>query len=148
MCRTGFKNGGLRERPLTGNGGFQNGPSWDKQGSLELKITKECIFFKTRKMRRFRRNKKFRSAQVGKAERKIVYFKRGYFGVAQVEKVRVFRSGQGRKRPKNGWLSRGTNPYCPYMRVPPPGVLMLKRTLIFMDWLLYHCLHILNNSLE
>ena len=41
MCRTGFKNGGLREWPLTENGGLSEWP----QGILELKITKKHIFF-------------------------------------------------------------------------------------------------------
>ena len=42
-------NGRLRERPLTENEGFQSGPSREKQGILELNITKKRIFFfKTR----------------------------------------------------------------------------------------------------
>ena len=47
MCRTGFKNGGLREHPLTemGGGGFQSGHSWEKQGILELEITKKRFSF-------------------------------------------------------------------------------------------------------
>ena len=41
MCRTGFKNGGLRERHLSEKGGggegFQSGHSREKQWILELK---------------------------------------------------------------------------------------------------------------
>ena len=46
-----------------------------------------------------------------------MFFKRGSFGSAQVEKV-VIRGGQGRKL-GGGGLSRGTYLYCTYMRVPP-----------------------------
>ena len=48
MCRPEFENGGLRERPLTknGGGGFQSGPSLTNEGCLELKITSYGIFFK------------------------------------------------------------------------------------------------------
>ena len=30
LCRTGFKNGGLRERPSLKMGGFQSSHSWEK----------------------------------------------------------------------------------------------------------------------
>ena len=49
ICRALFKNGGLKERPFTENAGrggcFQSGPSREKQGILELKITEKRIFF-------------------------------------------------------------------------------------------------------
>ena len=57
--------GGLREQPLTESGGFQSGHSQEKQGILELKITKKHNFVLTRGS--------FRSVQVGKAEQRIVY---------------------------------------------------------------------------
>ena len=67
MCRAEFKNGGLRQRPLTENGGaFRTAPHGKKQGVLELKITKKPAFVLKRGS--------FRSAQVGKAEQRIVYF--------------------------------------------------------------------------
>ena len=65
MCRTGFKNGGLGERPFTENGGIQSGPSGEKQGILELKITKKRIYI-------FFKRGSFRSGQVGKAQQRIV----------------------------------------------------------------------------
>ena len=37
MCRTGFKNGGLRERPLTENGGVSERPLTGKNRILEIK---------------------------------------------------------------------------------------------------------------
>ena len=37
---------GLRERPLTENGGFQSSLSLKNEGILELNITKKHIFFK------------------------------------------------------------------------------------------------------
>ena len=73
------------ERPLTenakrGGGCFQSGPSREKQGIWELKITKKRIFF-------FKR-RSFRSAEVGKAEQRMVYFKKkGSLVVAYVERV-------------------------------------------------------------
>ena len=54
---------GLRERPLTENGGLSERPLKGKQRILELKITKKRIFFKR------------------------IFLKRGSFGAAHVEKV-------------------------------------------------------------
>ena len=50
ICRALFKNAGLKERPLTENAGqgrgcYQSGPSREKQGIWELKITKKRIYF-------------------------------------------------------------------------------------------------------
>ena len=48
MCRTGFKNeGGLRERPLTENGGWglSERPLTGKTGDFGAKITKKRTFF-------------------------------------------------------------------------------------------------------
>ena len=60
ICRALFKNGGLKERPLTENAG----------GVLSERLltgkTETYIFF-------FKR-RSFRSAQIGKAEQRIVYF--------------------------------------------------------------------------
>ena len=70
ICRALFKSGGLKEQPFTENAGrggcFQSCPSREKKGIWELKITKKRIFFLKRRS--------FRSAQVGKAEQRIVYF--------------------------------------------------------------------------
>ena len=70
-----LKMGGLRSglslkmRSVGGGGGgcFQSGPSQEKQGIWKLKITKKRIFFLKRQS--------FRSAQVGKAEQRMIYFK-------------------------------------------------------------------------
>ena len=49
MCRTGFKNGGLRERPLTENRGLSERPLTGKIRDFGDKNNKEThIFFKTR----------------------------------------------------------------------------------------------------
>ena len=45
MCYAGFKNGGLGSGPSLKIGGFQSGLSREKQGILELKITKNVYFF-------------------------------------------------------------------------------------------------------
>ena len=70
ICRALFKNGGLKERPLTENAGrggvLSERPLTGKTGDWELKITKKRIFFLKRRS--------FRSAQVGKAEQRIAYF--------------------------------------------------------------------------
>ena len=60
--------GGLGSGPSLKMGGFQSGHSREKQGILELKITKKRIYFK---------RGSFPSAQVGKAEQRIVYFLKG-----------------------------------------------------------------------
>ena len=101
MCRTLFKKwgGGLREQPLTENAGgcFQNGPSREKW-HLGVKNNKETyILIKLRS---------FRSAQVGKAEQRIVYFEKGIFWSGPGRNSRVAKSEK--------WgLSRGTYPYSP-----------------------------------
>ena len=41
MCRTGFKNGGLRERPLTENGGLSERPLTGKTGDFGDKNNKK-----------------------------------------------------------------------------------------------------------
>ena len=65
-----LKMGGLRSGPLTENAGrggcFQSGPSREKTGDLGVKNNKETYIFLKRRS--------FRSAQVGKAEQRIVYF--------------------------------------------------------------------------
>ena len=43
MCRTGFKNGELGSGPSLKMRGFQSGHSREKQGILELKITKKLF---------------------------------------------------------------------------------------------------------
>ena len=69
MCRTGFKNGALREWPLTENGGWGWGglserPFTGKTGTFETNNSNEtCIFL---------RRGSFQFAQVGKAEQRIV----------------------------------------------------------------------------
>ena len=70
MCRPEFVNEGLRERPLTQNGGFQGGPTLKNEGTLELKITKKRIFLK----RGGRGGGSFGAAQVGIVEQTNVYF--------------------------------------------------------------------------
>ena len=81
ICRALFKNGGLKERSLTENAGgcFQSGPSREKQGIWELKITKKRIFFKTTVF----------SICPGRKSRtkNCIFLKRGSFGVAYVETV-------------------------------------------------------------
>ena len=86
MCRIGFKYGGLRERPLTENGGLSERPLTRKTGDFGAKHNK--LFLK---------RGSFRSAQVGKAEQRIVYFLKGVFWSGPCRKSRVFRSDQGRK---------------------------------------------------
>ena len=83
MCRTGFKNagggGGLGSGPSLKMGGFQSGPSREKQGILELKITKKGIFFKTGV---------FSNCPGRKSGTKnCIFLKRGSFGAAQIEKM-------------------------------------------------------------
>ena len=48
ICRPEFENGGggLRERPLTENVGFQSGPSLKNKGDFETKNNKETYLFK------------------------------------------------------------------------------------------------------
>ena len=46
MCHGGFKNRGLRERPLTGNGGFQNWPTREKGGFVAKNNKETYIFLK------------------------------------------------------------------------------------------------------
>ena len=69
ICRALFKNGGLKEWPLTENAGrgvLSERPLTGKTGDLGVKNNKETyIFLKQRS---------FRSDQVGKAEQRIVYF--------------------------------------------------------------------------
>ena len=49
MCRTGFKNGGLREWPLTENGWLSERPLRGKTGDFGTKNNKDTyIFLKTR----------------------------------------------------------------------------------------------------
>ena len=45
MCRTGFKNGGLRERPLAENGGLSERPLAGKTGDFGDKNNKETHSF-------------------------------------------------------------------------------------------------------
>ena len=45
MCRTGFKNGRLRERPLTENQGLSERPLTGKTGDFGVKNNKETYFF-------------------------------------------------------------------------------------------------------
>ena len=91
---------------------FQNGPSREKQ-DLGVKNNKETYILMKRRS--------FRSAQVGKAEQRIVYFEKGVFWSGPGQNSRVAKSEK--------WgLSRGTYPYCPYMGVPPP----LPRALDFV----------------
>ena len=70
ICRALFKNGGLKERPLTENAGrgrvLSERPLTGKTGDLGVKNNKETYIFLKRRS--------FRSAQVGKAEQRIVYF--------------------------------------------------------------------------
>ena len=58
ICRTGFKKWGARERLLTENAGLSERPLTGKTGDFGAKNNKET----------------FRSAQVGKAEQRIVHF--------------------------------------------------------------------------
>ena len=85
MCRAGFKNGGLRERPLTenGGGGAFRAAQHGQKGVLELKITKKGTYF----------------------------LKRGSFRAAKVEKVESLAVAMA----ENRGLSRSTYPYCPNM---------------------------------
>ena len=84
ICCALFKNGGLKERPFAENAGrgggcFQSGPSRDKQGIWELKITKKLYFFKTTV---------FSICPGWKSRTKnCIFLKRGSFGVAYVETV-------------------------------------------------------------
>ena len=66
MCRIGFKNVGLRERPLTVNGGLSERSLTEKTGDFGAKDNKETYMFLKRGS--------FRTSQVGKAEQRIVYF--------------------------------------------------------------------------
>ena len=71
ICRALFKNGALKERPLTENAGQGGGllserPLTGKTGNLGVKNNKETYIFLKRRS--------FRSVQVGKAEQRIVYF--------------------------------------------------------------------------
>ena len=45
ICRAGFKNGGLRERPLTENEGLSERPLTGKTGDFGVKDNKETYIF-------------------------------------------------------------------------------------------------------
>ena len=107
MCRTGFENGGrgLGSDPLIenwGGGCFQSGHSREKQGILELKITKKdtCIFFLNEGF--------FDLPRSEKRNKELYIFERGSFGTARVKKSRVFRNGQGRKMGGGGFSAAHT----------------------------------------
>ena len=89
MCRLGFKNGRLRDRPLIENEGLSKRPlKGKKQGILELKITKKRIFFKTRVFFLPRSERRYKELYV---------FEKGVFWGGPGRKSRGFRSGKGRK---------------------------------------------------
>ena len=71
ICRTRFKNGGLGSDLSLKMGGFQSGHSREKTGDFGAKNNKETLIHV------FKRGS-FRSAQVGKAEQRIVYFLKGH----------------------------------------------------------------------
>ena len=79
MSRTGFKNAGGGSGTSLKMEGFQSGHSREKQGILEIKITKKRIFFKTRVF----------SIYPGRKSRtkNCIFLKKGSFGAAQVENV-------------------------------------------------------------
>ena len=105
MCRTGFKNWGegcLGSGPSLKMGGFQSGHSREKQGILELKITKKRILFLNEGL--------FDLPRSEKRNKELYTFEKGVFWSGPCRKSRVFRSGQGR----NMGGFRGSTP-------PPPG---------------------------
>ena len=121
ICHTGFKNGGLRERPLTENGWLSERPFTGRTGDFGAKITKKRIFF----FFFFENDGLFDLSRSEKRNKELYIFEEGVFWSGPCRKSSVFRSGQGRKIGGGGGggvLSRGTYLYCPYMGVPNPQV--------------------------
>ena len=117
ICRALFKNGGLKERPLTENAGrglLSERPLNGKTGDLGVKNNKETYIFLKRRS--------FRSAQVRKNNNTELYiFEKGVFWSGLRRNSRVAKSEKwGGVEGGAGGLSRGAYPYCPYMGVPPP----------------------------
>ena len=106
-----LKMGGLKSGPslkMRGWGVLSERLLTGKTGDLGVKNIKKMYIFVKRRS--------FRSAQIGKAEQRIVYFWKGFWSG-------LCRNSRVAKSEKWGWvggLSRGTYPYCPYMGVPPP----------------------------
>ena len=85
MCRTGYKNGRLRERPLAENGWLSERPLTGKQGILELKITKKRIFLNEGLFDLLRSEKR---------NKELYIFEKGVFRSGPGRKSRGFRSGR------------------------------------------------------
>ena len=89
--------GGLRERPLTenGGGGFQSGPSMKNEGDFGTKNIKETYIFK--------RGVFWSSPGRKSGTNNCIVLKRGVFRSGPCRKSGVFRSGPGRKWGAFGW---------------------------------------------
>ena len=93
--------GSLGSRPSLKMGGFKSGHSQD----LDAKNNQKYLF-KTRVFSIWPGRKN--------GTKNCIFFKRGSFGAAQVEKLESLGVGKAEK-----WgASCGTHPYCPYMGVP------------------------------
>ena len=90
MCRAGFKNGRLKERPLTENEGLSERPLTGKTGDFGAKNNKETyILFKMRGL--------FDLPRSEKRYKELYIFEKGVFWSGPGRKSRGFRSGKGRK---------------------------------------------------
>ena len=90
MCRTGFKNGGLREQPLTEmGGGLSERPLMGKTGDFGARNNKETVFFLNKGL--------FNLPTSEKRNKELYMFEKGVFWSGPCRKSRVFRSCQGRK---------------------------------------------------
>ena len=86
----GLKIGGLGSGPSLKMRGFQSGPSREKQGILELKITKKRIFF-------LKKRGSFDLPRSEKRYKELYMFEKGVFWSGPGRRSRGFRSGKGRK---------------------------------------------------
>ena len=102
-----------------GGGGFQSGHSREKHGILELKITKKCLFFKTMV---------FSICPSRKSGTKnCIFFKRGSFGAAQVEKVESLVSAKAEKCVWGGGFRAAHTRTVLIWEYPPGGLSLLFR---------------------
>ena len=95
-------------------GYFQNGPSREKQGIWELKITKKHTCFLNDGL--------FDLPRSEKQNKELYIFEKGVFWSGLHRDSRVAKSEKWEGGGCSGGLSRGTYPYMGVHPLPPPGL--------------------------